>query len=92
MRGEFKLPTKVLAGTNKPVKTTQKVIDNDVHSSPYEVRVRPPADYAAPSVSEASTSAIIVRLGRSVSSDKDDILSMPVLSDEEARELTKSIL
>jgi hypothetical protein len=44
MRGEFKLPTKLTNG--KPVKTPPKssaALGNDVYSSPYEVRVRPPA-------------------------------------------------
>lgn len=48
MRGEFKLPTKL---PGKPVKNSQKVvIDNDVYSSPYEVRVRPPSTFVAPAV------------------------------------------
>jgi hypothetical protein len=44
MRGELKLPTKLTNG--KPVKTPPKssaALGNDVYSSPYEVRVRPPA-------------------------------------------------
>jgi hypothetical protein len=50
MRGEFKLPTKFTASSNKAVKiTTQnKVVDNDVYSSPYEIRVRPPSGFVAP--------------------------------------------
>ena len=48
MRGEFKLPTKFTVSSNKAVKTTQKVVDNDVYSSPYEIRVRPPTGFVAP--------------------------------------------
>jgi len=48
MRGEFKLPTKFTVSSNKAVKTTQKVVDNDVYSSPYEIRVRPPTRFVAP--------------------------------------------
>lgn len=94
MRGEFKLPTKYLSGPNKPIKTTQKVIDNDVYSSPYEVRVRPPADYVAPSPvidhQESASSPIIIRLGRSVTDD--EVSSMPVLSEQDAEELSQAIL
>ncbi len=49
MRGEFKLPTKLTSG--KPVKAPPKssaALGNDVYSSPYEVRVRPPPTFVAP--------------------------------------------
>lgn len=55
MRGEFKLPTKL----TKPVKTPAKVsaaLGNDVYSSPYEVRVRPPSTFIAPPPATTSAS------------------------------------
>ena len=51
MRGEFKLPTKFTTSSNKAVKTAQQKVavdNNDVYSSPYEIRVRPPAGFVAP--------------------------------------------
>ena len=57
MRGEFKLPTKLTNG--KPVKTPPKssvAVDNDVYSSPYEVRVRPPPTFVAPPATSSSSS------------------------------------
>ena len=58
MRGEFKLPTKLTSG--KPVKTPPKssaALGNDVYSSPYEVRVRPPATFVAPPATSSSDSS-----------------------------------
>ncbi|KZS19025.1 Uncharacterized protein APZ42_014671 [Daphnia magna] len=57
MRGEFKLPTKFTSG--KPIKTpstSSAAINNDVYSSPYEIRVPPPASYVAPPVAASSPS------------------------------------
>ncbi|XP_057373571.1 rhythmically expressed gene 5 protein-like [Daphnia carinata] len=57
MRGEFKLPTKLTSG--KPMKTPLKssvAINNEVYSSPYEIRVRPPATFIAPPVASSSPS------------------------------------
>nr|CAH0110058.1 unnamed protein product [Daphnia galeata] len=59
MRGEFKLPTKLTSG--KPVKTPSKssaALDNDVYSSPYEVRVRPPPTFVAPPATSSSSGDI----------------------------------
>ena len=85
MRGAFKLPSKILNPLGKPSvnnkvaqnSNNKAVIDNDVYSSPYEVRVRPPADYVAPSPT-------IIRLGRSLS-------DLPVLSDEDAQQLIGAV-
>lgn len=53
MRGEFKLPSKLsgaaVAKPGKPSVPSKPALDNDVYSSPYEVRVRPPAAFV-PSV------------------------------------------
>ncbi|XP_046439740.1 uncharacterized protein LOC124190901 [Daphnia pulex] len=58
MRGEFKLPTKLTNG--KPVKTPPKssaALGNDVYSSPYEVRVRPPPTFVAPPATPSADSS-----------------------------------
>lgn len=58
MRGEFKLPTKLTNG--KPVKTPPKssvAIDNDVYTSPYEIRVRPPPTFVAPPATSVESSS-----------------------------------
>ena len=58
MRGEFKLPTKLTSG--KPVKTPPKssaALGNDVYSSPYEVRVRPPPTFVAPPATPSADSS-----------------------------------
>ena len=107
MRGEFKLPTKF---TGKPVKSSQKAValDNDVYSSPYEIRVRPPSTYIAPassvsgqsklndeanldvsdnvSVDDNSSQLTIIRLGRSIPTDSDDL---HLLSEQDANELSR---
>lgn len=97
MRGEFKLPPKILNPTgtvmsSKPssIKAVHQqnqkaVIDNDVYSSPYEVRVRPPADFVPPQAS----SATIIRFGRSVTQPDEELL--PVLSEEDAHQLIGSL-
>lgn len=68
MRGEFKLPTKL---TGKPVKNSQKgPLDNDVYSSPYEIRVRPPATFVAPTTTTTtSQDEVPVAISDDVSSD-----------------------
>lgn len=109
MRGEFKLPTKL---PGKPIKNSQKgVINNDVYSSPYEIRVRPPTTFVAPSTNQpinnqndaesivsdeaapgddGSSKLTIIRLGRSLLKDSNaDDESLPVLSEQDAEQLSR---
>lgn len=76
MRGEFKLPTKF---TGKPVKNPQKVvIDNDVYSSPYEIRVRPPSTFVAPAVGQQQKDG----------NDAEPVVSDDVPSEDASSKLT----
>ena len=100
MRGEFKLPAK-LAGKSAalPVSNHRVAVDdnavNDVDSTPYQVRVRPPSDYVPPISSGPSTAAenqsktLILRLGRSLANQ--DEATLPLLSEEDAHWLTAQI-
>jgi len=100
MRGEFKLPAK-LAGKSAalPVSNHRVAVDdnavNDVDSTPYQVRVRPPSDYVPPISSGPSTAAenqsktLILRLGRSLANQ--DEAALPLLSEEDAHWLTAQI-
>ena len=75
MRGEFKLPTKM----SKPNRNQQQVVqqssssidDNDVYSTPYQVRVRPPADFVAPSSVDAAAAAAASPTNDENDSDSD---------------------
>ncbi len=81
MRGEFKLPTKL---PGKPVKNSQKVvIDNDVYSSPYEIRVRPPSTFVAPAAGQQK---------QNDSNDAEPVVSDSVPSNEEASSSKLTIL
>lgn len=99
MRGEFKLPSKLTGGKpGKPSLPSKPVLDNDVYSSPYEVRVRPPSAFV-PSVAEQpsenepvekdssdeESSLTILRLRRSLQSDD----SLPVLPERDAQLLRR---
>lgn len=100
MRGEFKLPTKL---PGKPVKPPPKaVLNNDVYSSPYEVRVRPPSTYVAPAsgqfkVSNEATSNVSddtegnsskLTIIRIGRSLADSENDLPLLSEHDAHELS----
>ena len=84
MRGEFKLPTKLTSG--KPVKTPSKssaALDNDVYSSPYEVRVRPPPTFVAPPATSSSSGDISSQQSEPInpsSSNTDEDLSSSKLT------------
>ena len=84
MRGEFKLPPKLTSG--KPVKTPSKssaALDNDVYSSPYEVRVRPPPTFVAPPATSSSSGDI-----RSQQSEPIDPSSSNTDEDSSSSKLT----
>ena len=94
MRGEFKLPAKAAKKPTLQAHQHQPAIFNEVHSTPYEVRVRPPANFVPPppppptpaaadadadadayeqfnETDASSSSTVVLRLGRSVSSIPD---------------------
>ena len=108
MRGEFKLPAKVSGGKAPRLQQVRaggaEVGENDVDSTPYQVRVRPPVDFvpskpvAAQQINEAApanpanpSKTLILRLGRSLA-DSDDQSTLSLLPEDQAHWLNTQFL